>query len=113
MNRGLDALALHHIASRREYGVTGVMEPKTALRCSVLWTALNQQTRGLGRHSGPGAGRPTLLQRLVINIQKPGVTITIRMANDEKSLLQYGHRVLDALYVSASLRQPLSIRSQN
>ena len=30
----------NHDLSREEVGVTGAMEPKAALRCSVLWTAL-------------------------------------------------------------------------
>jgi hypothetical protein len=45
----------------------------------------------------------------VYNIQKPSVTITIRMASSEKALLPYGHGVLDAKYVSASVRGSLGI----
>jgi hypothetical protein len=47
------------------------------------------------------------------NIQKPGVTITIKMSNSEKALMPSGHRVLDAQYVSVSLRGSLGIKSQN
>jgi hypothetical protein len=45
-----------------------------------------------------------------VRLYKPSVALTIRMANDQQSLVSTGHSVFDAAFVSQSLKQYLGIK---
>ncbi len=44
------------------------------------------------------------------NIYKPGGGVTIRMGNDPAKLSVTRHRVIDAVYVQASMRNALNLK---
>jgi hypothetical protein len=59
---------------------------------------------------GNGYASTVFMPATSFNMYKPGAGVTIHMGSDPAKLSATGHRVLDAVYVQASMRNALNLK---